>query len=158
MKRSWSEVDPSRHVRSLRKRLVYYHRGETQRIAHRVDGEVLRHRAEPHGAKEVHGTTASPSAGSAAVVAIAEKWQLPEAVHQAIAASNEYDSSNRQAPVNAVCFANALAKSQGFYPGPCDVEDANALVMIGRSLLSIEDEPVKRLLGTLRERIKSEAM
>jgi hypothetical protein len=59
--------------------------------------------------------------------------------------------------VNVVCFANALAKAHGFYPGPVDKDDAAASVMIGRSLLGIDDEPVKRLLATLKDRIHAEA-
>ncbi len=90
-------------------------------------------------------------------LALADHWQLPELVRRTIAESGEYDSSNRHSPVNTVCFANALAKSQGFYPGPCDVDDANALLMIGRSLLGIDEEPVMRLVSTLKERIHSEA-
>jgi putative nucleotidyltransferase with HDIG domain len=90
-------------------------------------------------------------------MALAEHWQLPDLVRKTIAESSEYDSSNRNSPVNAVCFANALAKSQGFYPGVCDVDDANALLMIGRSLLGIEEEPVMRLCATLKERIHSDA-
>jgi putative nucleotidyltransferase with HDIG domain len=88
--------------------------------------------------------------------AIAETWKLPPLVCKIIADSSEYDSSGRKSAVNAVCFANALAKSQGFYAGSCDVEDAGALVMIGRSLLGIDDEPVKALLTNLRDRIKTE--
>ncbi len=90
-------------------------------------------------------------------LAIAEHWQLPDAVRQTIADSSEYDSTNRKAAVNAVRFANALAKAEGFYAGPCDVEDANALVMIGRSLLGIDDEPIRHLVAGLRERIKAES-
>ena len=46
-----------------------------------------------------------------------------------------------------------LAPAQG---GSCDLEDANALVMVGRSLLGIDDEPVKALVANLRERIRVE--
>jgi putative nucleotidyltransferase with HDIG domain len=90
-------------------------------------------------------------------VTLAEHWQLPEMVKRTIAESSEYDSTNRHSAVNAVCFANALAKANGFYAGSCDVDDANALLMIGRSLLGIEEEPVMRLVATLKERIHSEA-
>jgi putative nucleotidyltransferase with HDIG domain len=88
---------------------------------------------------------------------LATHWQLPELVKRTIAESSEYDSSNRHSAVNTVCFANALAKAQGFYTGPCDVDDANALIMIGRSLLGIDEEPVLRLVANLKERIHSEA-
>ena len=90
-------------------------------------------------------------------ISLAEHWQLPEMVKRTIAESGEYDSTNRHSAVNAVCFANALAKSQGFYAGQCDVDDANALLMIGRSLLGIDEEPVLRLVATLKERIHSVA-
>jgi len=90
-------------------------------------------------------------------MAIAERWELPDLVKKTIADSCEYDPSNRVSSVNVVCFANSLAKAYGFYPGPVDKDDAAASVMIGRSLLGIDDEPVKRLLATLKDRIQSEA-
>ena len=78
-------------------------------------------------------------------VALAEKWRLPEAVAQAIRDSSEYDSSNRQSLGNVVCFANSVAKLQGIYPGTFDKDDAEALLMVGRSLLGLDDEVIARL-------------
>lgn len=90
-------------------------------------------------------------------VALAEKWRLPESVAQAIRDSSEYDSSNRQSLGNVVCFANSVAKLQGIFPGAFDKDDAEALLMVGRSLLGLDDEVIARLSTGLKNRVASEA-
>ncbi len=86
-------------------------------------------------------------------VAIAEKWKLPEDIVRCIRDSNEYDNANRGSLVNAVCLANALVKLHGYASGPVDVDDQNALVMIGRSLLGISNEVLVKLAAGLPERV-----
>jgi len=86
-------------------------------------------------------------------VAIAKKWQLPEPVTRGIEDCNDYDSTDRHCVANIVRFANAIAKQQGIYVGTFDPEDINALVMIGRSLLGLEDDALVRLAGGLREKL-----
>jgi hypothetical protein len=54
-----------------------------------------------------------------------------------------------------VRFSNALAKREGLYVGPVDRDDAEALVMIGRSLLGVDEEVVGRLASGLAGRIKA---
>jgi hypothetical protein len=49
----------------------------------------------------------------------------------------DYDNGDRTSLVNAVCFANALAKKSGVYVGPFDADDVDAIVMIGRSLIGV---------------------
>jgi putative nucleotidyltransferase with HDIG domain len=90
-------------------------------------------------------------------VKIAEKWRLPDAATKAIADASEFDSGDRQSLGNVVCFSNSVAKLQGIYAGDFDRSDAEALVMIGRSLLGLEDEVVSRLSGTLKARVEAEA-
>lgn len=87
-------------------------------------------------------------------VAVAEKWKLPEEVIQGIKDAGDYDSINREALANYVRFGNALAKREGLYPGPVDIEDTNALIMIGRSLLSIDDDLIARVTTGLVERVQ----
>lgn len=87
-------------------------------------------------------------------VAVAEKWKLPEEVVQGIKESGDYDSVNRDALANYVRFGNALAKREGLYPGPVDIEDTNALIMIGRSLLGIDDDLISRVTTGLVERVQ----
>jgi putative nucleotidyltransferase with HDIG domain len=86
-------------------------------------------------------------------VALAEKWMLPDEAVKAIEECAEYDSTNRMTPANFVRFANAVAKREGIYPGTTDLEDADAIIMIGRSLLELNDEIVGKLTASLRERV-----
>lgn len=90
-------------------------------------------------------------------VALVEKWRLPESVAKAIRDSSEFDSSDRDSLANVVCFANSIAKLQGLYPGTFDQHDAEAIVMIGRSLLGLDDEVIARLSSGLRARVAADA-
>jgi len=90
-------------------------------------------------------------------VALAEKWKLPEDITDAIRNAGEYDSVNRKSLSNYVRFCNAAVKRAGIYPGPVDTEDADALVMIGRSLLGLSDDLVAKTTNGLLERVRSAA-
>ncbi len=89
-------------------------------------------------------------------VALAEKWSLPDSVAQAIRDSSEFDSSNRHSLGNVVCFSNSVAKLQELYPGTFDKDDAQALLMVGRSLLGLDDDVIARLSSGLRTRVTAE--
>jgi hypothetical protein len=56
---------------------------------------------------------------------------------------------------NFVRFGNALAKREGLYAGKVDMEDNNAMIMIGRSLLSIDDDLISRVTTGLVDRVKA---
>lgn len=57
-------------------------------------------------------------------------------------------------PANVVRFANALVKTNGISASRVDdLEDANALVMIGRSMLGLDEDVVNRLAQGLKERV-----
>jgi putative nucleotidyltransferase with HDIG domain len=86
-------------------------------------------------------------------LALAEKWQLPDQVVRCMQADLDYDNSDRTSLANAVCFANALAKKSGVYVGPVDADDVDAIVMIGRSLIGVNDDILKTLLKGLKERV-----
>jgi putative nucleotidyltransferase with HDIG domain len=86
-------------------------------------------------------------------VSLAERWQLPGPIVACIKDSQEYEKSERHSLVNAVCFSNALAKKSGIYAGKFDAEDADALVMIGRSVIGISDDIIRTLTKGLRERV-----
>lgn len=88
-------------------------------------------------------------------VALAQKWGLPESVVSAIQDCSEYNSTDRLSVGNCVRFANALAKREGVYVGKVDAADCDALVMIGRSLLSVDDAILGRLQGGLSDRVKT---
>lgn len=86
-------------------------------------------------------------------VSLAERWNLDSEVIDAIRDCQEYDAGNRRSAANVVRFANAMVKTQGVGGGTVDMDDANALVMIGRSMLDLDDEVVKRLSSGLKERV-----
>ncbi len=86
-------------------------------------------------------------------VALADKWQLPDDVTTCLRSCDDYDVNDRVSVVNAVRFANALAKREGFYPGAVDADDNNALILIGSSLLGIDDAVIARSLAGLQEQI-----
>jgi putative nucleotidyltransferase with HDIG domain len=90
-------------------------------------------------------------------VSLAEKWRLPEEIILAIKDCSDYDSVNRKSLANYVRFCNAAVKKVGIYPGPVDVDDAEALVMIGRSLLGLNDEIIGKISSGLAERVKQAA-
>jgi HD-like signal output (HDOD) protein len=85
--------------------------------------------------------------------AIAEKWKLPAEITRCVSDCSEYNNAERGSLVNAVCLANAMAKLAGCAVGPVDADDLNALVMIGRSLLSIPDDVLKKLSAELPARV-----
>jgi putative nucleotidyltransferase with HDIG domain len=87
--------------------------------------------------------------------AVVEAWKLPETVGQVITQANEYDSGERVSPTNAVRFANALAKHEGICPPGSDPQEVDAVMMIGRSLLGLDDEVVEGLARGLRERVST---
>ena len=87
-------------------------------------------------------------------LALAEKWQIGGEVLACMQAELDYDNTDRTSLVNAVCFANALAKKVGVYVGPMDADDVDAIVMIGRSLIGVNDDILKTLLKSLKDRVE----
>lgn len=88
-------------------------------------------------------------------VALAEKWNMAPEVVNAVRDCLEYDAADRRGPANVVRFANALVKKHGFAAGPVDQEDVSALIMIGRSMMDLDEDVVNRLAQSLRERVES---
>jgi putative nucleotidyltransferase with HDIG domain len=86
-------------------------------------------------------------------LALAEKWQLPEGVVKCLQDNLDYDNADRTSVVNAVVFANALAKKTGVYVGAVDADDIDAIVMIGRSLIGVNDEILRTLTKGLKDRV-----
>jgi putative nucleotidyltransferase with HDIG domain len=77
-------------------------------------------------------------------VALAERWELPDVVQRTIRDCEEFDNADRLSAANIVRFANAVVKQEGIYVGTVDKDDNDALVMIGRSLLGLNEDAVKR--------------
>jgi putative nucleotidyltransferase with HDIG domain len=88
-------------------------------------------------------------------VALAQKWGLPEQVISAIEDCAEFNGADRLCVANCVRFANAMAKREGIYVGKFDAGDNDAMVMIGRSLLGVDDNVLSRLSAGLGERVKT---
>jgi putative nucleotidyltransferase with HDIG domain len=87
-------------------------------------------------------------------IAIARKWELPETVTKCVQSCDDYDAAARLSAVNAVRFANALAKREGLYLGAVDSSDNDALIMIGCSLLGLDTGVIDRLVKDLRTRVE----
>ncbi len=87
-------------------------------------------------------------------LALVTKWGFPESVTSAIQDCNEYNGGDRLSVPNCVRFANAITKREGVYVGKTDPSDVDALVMIGRSLLGIDDSVIQRLSSGLGERVR----
>lgn len=78
-------------------------------------------------------------------VQVAERWGFPRTIVTFIKDPLEYDAMNRNSPINVACFANALVKSRGLYERAIDEVDNRAVLMLGRTLLGVDDEIVGRL-------------
>lgn len=86
-------------------------------------------------------------------IALARQWQLPGLAASAIEDQADYDNENRVSVGNVVRFSNAICKQQGLYVGAFDAEEVGAMVMIGRSLLQIEDDNLVRIVGGLKDKV-----
>jgi putative nucleotidyltransferase with HDIG domain len=87
-------------------------------------------------------------------VDIAKKWQFPDDVLAAVEPFADYDAANRQSVLNAVHFANALAKQMGIALGEVSAGDNDALVMVGKSLLGLDDDAIARISEDARTRCR----
>lgn len=85
---------------------------------------------------------------------LAKKWQFPEEVQVAVQPFSDFDAANRQSIMNAVHFANALAKQMGIALGDVPTDDNDALVMVGKSLLGLDDDAIARISEDARTRCR----
>ncbi|MBP8805141.1 MAG: HDOD domain-containing protein [Kofleriaceae bacterium] len=88
-------------------------------------------------------------------IALAEKWNLPADVITAITDCSEYTAGDRKNAANIVRFANALVKKHGLASGSFDSDDVGAMIMIGRSMLALDEDVVGRLAGGLNQRLEA---
>ncbi len=102
----------------------------------------------------LHGRRGSEARGEARPAAAGpERWQLPESIAACLQPDLDYDNNDRTSLVNAVVFANALAKKCGVCVGRFDATDVDAIVMIGRSLIGVNDDVLRTLTKTLKDRV-----
>lgn len=89
--------------------------------------------------------------------ALAERWALPEPVIQAIRICDDYDMGNRRSICNVVRFSDALAAQIGIHANPPEEGMVNTYLMIGRSVLGVDEEVVTRL-SNIGKRLVAENM
>lgn len=85
---------------------------------------------------------------------IVAMWNLPPYVQQIISASRGYTASRRVCPANLVCFANAMTKKLRIYLGDPNPVLISTTIMIGRSVLGIDEELADRICVGLEDRVK----
>lgn len=88
-------------------------------------------------------------------VALSQKWNLTESIARAIKNVDDFDGANRASVWNYVCASNAIAKKVGLGAGEIDPEDVNALLMIGKSVLDLDEDLIGRLATGLHERVRA---
>lgn len=88
-------------------------------------------------------------------VAVATEWKLPDEVISAVRDCSDYDSGDRNGAANVVRLANVIAKREGYSTGPIDTDDTDAMVMVGRSMLGVDNELIARLASGLKQRVGS---
>lgn len=86
-------------------------------------------------------------------IAVAEKWQLSATIRDAIRDCVEYDPGERLSPANAVRFGNALAKREGITVGSMDPDQVNTILMIGKSILGLDEEAIEGMSKSLHEAV-----
>ncbi|MEE2962187.1 MAG: HDOD domain-containing protein [Myxococcota bacterium] len=85
--------------------------------------------------------------------AIIAGWNLPTIIIRIIDEFEDYDASDRISPLNSVLFANALAKREGLYEGLTDHDGVQSMIMIGKSLLGIDDAVISGLTREINDQI-----
>jgi putative nucleotidyltransferase with HDIG domain len=90
-------------------------------------------------------------------IAVAKQWNLSHEICKAVADCVEFDPIERLSASNAVRFANALAKRDGVYAGLVDQEQVETVLLIGRSMLGLDDDAVAALSTALRAAVAGEA-
>jgi putative nucleotidyltransferase with HDIG domain len=82
--------------------------------------------------------------------AVAKHWNLSDAVCKSVEQCAEFDPVERLGVSNVVRFANALAKREGVYVGDYDQDQNDTVLMIGRSMLGLDEAAVNALAQTLQ--------
>jgi putative nucleotidyltransferase with HDIG domain len=83
-------------------------------------------------------------------MAVAKAWNMSPDICKAIKDCVEFDPIERASAANAVRFANALSKREGIYAGTVDMEQVDTVLLIGRSMLGLDDDGVAALSTALR--------
>jgi putative nucleotidyltransferase with HDIG domain len=89
-------------------------------------------------------------------IAVAERWRLSEGIARSIRDSSDYDVVDRKSVANYVCFANAVSKIERMAVGEVELEEVQALVMVGRSLLGVDEDLLKRVCTDLKVQLQDD--
>ncbi len=84
-------------------------------------------------------------------VAMARSWNLPDDLVLAIARSARYSNEGPGSITSVVCFANALVKRAGIYPGAFDLEKNDALVREGGDLYCMSEAAITALTAIIQD-------
>jgi putative nucleotidyltransferase with HDIG domain len=90
-------------------------------------------------------------------IAVAKAWNMSPDICKGIKDCVEFDPIERASAANAVRFANALAKREGIYAGHVDMEQVETILLIGRSMLGLDDDGIAALSTALRAAANSES-
>lgn len=88
--------------------------------------------------------------------AIVEAWGLPAICNKLMVEADDYDTSERISPVNTVLFSNALAKREGIYEGYPDHDSINSMIMVGKSVLGLDDTAISGITREISNHIFNE--
>lgn len=82
---------------------------------------------------------------------MATKWRLSDSVANCMKSRRDYDMVNRLSPWNVVRLANAIAQIGGLYPGHYDVDEAEMVVLMGRTALDTDPSIIERVGRTVTQ-------
>lgn len=91
-------------------------------------------------------------------IAVVKHWNMSAQVCAAVKDCVEFDPVDRLSASNAVRVANALAKREGVYAGEFDADQIETVLMIGRSLLGLDDNAISSLCEALRSSAASSSL
>jgi putative nucleotidyltransferase with HDIG domain len=86
---------------------------------------------------------------------IADLWRLPEAVVSAIRDLSSYQPLAGKSCQNVVRYANAIAKREGIYLGPVDIDEVEVAIQEGRHFLGVSVAQEQIWIQQLRKRTEA---
>ncbi|MBI4511825.1 MAG: HDOD domain-containing protein [Deltaproteobacteria bacterium] len=85
---------------------------------------------------------------------LVSQWELAPDLEGLIRESRYFNVTARVSVGNLVCFANAMTKKMGLSFGDQRHQEVQATVIVGRSILGLDEEVVERVCVGLDQRVK----